>query len=349
MSEERSAEVVDEKLKLITGNLQEVVGVSEMKKILKTRDLRIYWGTAPTGAPHLGYLVPMMKIADFLRAGAHVTVLFADVHAVLDNLKSTFETVAKRVVYYEFLIREMLRLVGAPTDKIVFVRGSSFQYDREYTTQVYRMAAVTTVKSSKHAGSNVVKQSKSPFLSGLLYPILQALDEEFLGADAQFGGVDQRKIFMFARESLPKLGFKKRRIHLMNNLIPGLTKDGKMSASVPNSKIDFFDSDDTIKRKFRKAFSVDGEVEGNCLLCVLKHVLMPMIVFFGVKFVVKRDEKYGGDMQFSSYEQCEKAFAAGELQSADLKSAVAREVIALIWPLREALLKKKKLYDEAYP
>ena len=64
------------------------------------------------------------------------------------------------------------------------------------------------------------------------YPIpLQALDEEYLGVDAQFGGVDQRKIFMFAEKYLPTLGYKKR-AHLMNPMIPGLTGD-KMSSSDP--------------------------------------------------------------------------------------------------------------------
>jgi len=57
----------------------------------------------------------------------------------------------------------------------------------------------------------------------LLYPILQALDEQYLEVDAQFGGVDQRKIFMFARDKLPKIGYNKR-CHLMNPLIPGLGK-----------------------------------------------------------------------------------------------------------------------------
>jgi len=57
-------------------------------------------------------------------------------------------------------------------------------------------------------------------MSSLLYPILQALDEEYLGVDVQFGGVDQRKIFMFARDHLPRIGYKKRS-HLMNPLIPG--------------------------------------------------------------------------------------------------------------------------------
>lgn len=43
----------------------------------------------------------------------------------------------------------------------------------------------------------------------------QALDEEYLKVDAQFGGVDQRKIFTFAEKYLPQLGYTKR-IHLMN-------------------------------------------------------------------------------------------------------------------------------------
>ena len=52
------------------------------------------------------------------------------------------------------------------------------------------------------AGAEVVKQSASPPLSGLIYPVYQWLDEEYLGCDAQFGGVDQRKIFMSAEKSV---------------------------------------------------------------------------------------------------------------------------------------------------
>ena len=58
-------------------------------------------------------------------------------------------------------------------------------------------------------------------LSGLIYPLMQALDEEHLGVDAQFGGVDQRKIFTLAAENLSKIGFKER-AHLMNPMVPGL-------------------------------------------------------------------------------------------------------------------------------
>jgi len=62
----------DQKYELITRNLGEVLGGDEVKKILKERDLNLYWGTAPTGKPHIGYFVPMSKIADFLKAGVHV-------------------------------------------------------------------------------------------------------------------------------------------------------------------------------------------------------------------------------------------------------------------------------------
>lgn len=43
-----------------------------MKEILKERELKVYWGTATTGKPHVAYFVPMSKIADFLKAGCEV-------------------------------------------------------------------------------------------------------------------------------------------------------------------------------------------------------------------------------------------------------------------------------------
>lgn len=62
----------EEKKSIITRNLQEVLGEDKLTAILKERDLKIYWGTATTGKPHVAYFVPMSKIADFLRAGCEV-------------------------------------------------------------------------------------------------------------------------------------------------------------------------------------------------------------------------------------------------------------------------------------
>ena len=103
----------------------------------------------------------------------------------------------------------MLKSRGVNLDKLKFVRGTTFQLSEKYTLDVYKLSSIVSEKQAKKAGAEVVKQSASAPLSGLLYPGLQALDEEYLDVDAQFGGVDQRKIFVYAEEFLPKLGYKK--------------------------------------------------------------------------------------------------------------------------------------------
>lgn len=56
---------------------------------------------------------------------------------------------------------------------------------------VYRLSSMSTDHDAKRAGAEVVKQSATAPLSCLLYPGLQALDEQYLDVDFQFGGVDQ--------------------------------------------------------------------------------------------------------------------------------------------------------------
>jgi len=49
----------EEKFNLIVRNLEEHYGDEHMLKILQERDLKLYWGTAPTGAPHCGTSFPL--------------------------------------------------------------------------------------------------------------------------------------------------------------------------------------------------------------------------------------------------------------------------------------------------
>lgn len=132
-----------------------------------------------------------------------VTILLADLHAFLDNMKAPWELLKHRTDYYSEVIKALLSSIGVPIEKLRFVRGTDYQLSREYTLDVYRMTSLVTEHDSKKAGAEVVKQVASPLLSGMLYPLLQALDEEYLKVDAQFGGVDQRKIFTFAEKVAP--------------------------------------------------------------------------------------------------------------------------------------------------
>lgn len=340
----------EEKFELITRNLQEVVDEEKLKSILQERDLKVYWGTAPTGKPHLGYFVPMFKIRDLLNAGCEVTILFADIHAFLDNMKSSIEQLEHRTKYYEFIIKNMLKAVGADVSKLKFVKGSDFQFGKEYTFDMYKISSLASTRDSQRAGAEVVKQIDNPKLSGLLYPILQALDEIYLEVDAQFGGVDQRKIFMFAREFLPLIGYSKQ-VHLMNPMVGGLQPGGKMSASDPNSKIDILDTPKQVQKKLNKGFCEEGNVEENWFLDFAALVMFPHLQDKNEIFIINRPEKFGGPIKYNNFLELRSAFASKELHPADLKLGIIDYVNSLLNPIREEAEKQnieelmKKAYD----
>lgn len=331
-----------EQYNLITKNLQEVLNGAIIKNVLENekRPLKIYWGTAPTGKPHCGYFVPMLKLAHFLKAGCEVKVLLADLHAFLDNMKAPLEVVNYRAKYYECVVKAILKSINVPIDKLIFVVGSSYQLTAEYTMDIFRMSNSVSQNDAKRAGADVVKQVANPLLSGLIYPLMQALDEEYLGVDAQFGGVDQRKIFVLAEENLQSIGYKKR-AHLMNPMVPGLGQGGKMSASDPNSKIDILDDPKQVRKKVNSAYCAPGEIENNGLIAFIEYVIQPIQELKaekdGVfKLDIDRPEKYGGPISYDSIDEIKADFASEKLSPVDLKSGVAEKIIELLAPIRES-------------
>lgn len=348
------SQTVKQKYDLISRNLQEVLNKQIILDTLKERELKIYWGTAPTGKPHCGYFVPMTKIADFLAAGCEVKILLADLHAFLDNMKAPLELVQHRVQYYEYMIKAILRSIGVPLDKLTFVIGRSFELSAEYTMDLFKLSNRVSVNDAKRAGADVVKQVDNPLLSGLIYPLMQALDEEYLGVDAQFGGVDQRKIFVLAEENLTSIGYKKR-AHMMNPMVPGLTQGGKMSASDPNSKIDLLEDTKTIKKKINAAYCAAGEVEGNGLLSFVEYVVFPIAELKNkgkATFNIERPEQYGGNVSFNSVAELKEAFAAEKLSPVDLKTGVAAAIDGLLKPIRDEFVNNEefqKIEKLAYP
>jgi tyrosyl-tRNA synthetase len=322
-----------EKYNLISRNLDEILGEEKLKTILETRDLKVYLGTAATGKPHIGYIIPFTKIADFLDAGCEVTILIADLHAFLDSNKTAFELLDLRAKYYTEITKETLKALGVDISKLKFVQGTEYQLSKEYTLDMYKLSSVTTVGEAKRAGAEVVKQAENPKLAPILYPILQALDEEYLKVDAQFGGTDQRKIFVLAHEFLPKLGYEQR-IHLMNPMLPGLT-GAKMSSSEEHSKIDLLDSEKEIRKKLNKANCVEGEVENNPVLLFTKYTLFPYLERKGDKFTINRPEKFGGTLTFDTYESLENTFTEKKLHPLDLKNGVADLLVKILEPVRK--------------
>jgi tyrosyl-tRNA synthetase len=112
-------------------------------------------------------------------------------------LKAPLELVAHRTNYYRHILLATFTSLGIPVDKLRFIEGSSYQLTKEYNMDNYKLCATVTEHDAKKAGAEVVKQVESPLLSGLLYPGLQALDEQYLDVDFQFGGIDQVSCTIF--------------------------------------------------------------------------------------------------------------------------------------------------------
>lgn len=359
---------MEEQYNLITKNLAEVIGKHEIKEIIEKRPLKIYWGTATTNMIHIGYIVPMLKIADFLDAGCEVTILLADLHAFLDAMKSTMEQLVLRTQYYEIIIKELLIALNVDINKLKFVKGTEFQLTPKYTMDMYKINSLITVNNAKHAGCEVVKQSDNPTMTSLLYPILQALDEEYLNVDAQFGGVDQRKILMFAAEYLPKIGYKKR-IHLMNALVPGLSTvslkkndsiekdvdvdidvdadvdaavdkttdeiDNKMSSSNVKTKINIIDSANQIKKKINSTYCLEGDVNDNTLLILLDKIVFPVLNRLNKSFTIVKPEKFGGGtIVYNKYEDVVNDFKDKKLHPSDFKLGVHSMLSDFLEPIK---------------
>ncbi len=335
---------IEKRFQLVKRNTEEILTEQELKELLeKKKKPVVYWGTAPTGKPHVGYFFPMLKVADLLKAGFKVKILLADLHAALDNVP--WPVLEKRYEYYSKIIPLLIEAIGVQIKDLEIVRGSDFQLKAEYMYDVLRLSSFVSVRNARKAASEVVKQGKNPKTSGLIYPLMQVIDEIYLKADAQLGGTDQRKIMVLARENLPKLGYKER-VEIINPLIPGLIGK-KMSSSIEESKIDLLDNEEDVERKLKKAEMVIGNTN-NGVMAFLKYVIFTIKKDKKEKFIVKRDKKYGGDVEYENYEEIEKDYKEKKLHPLDIKNAVAKEINKLLTIFRKNKKVLEKLAREAY-
>lgn len=318
---------IQERLELIKRNTAEIITEEELKSLLENKkEISAYYGTAPTGPVHLGYFIPLSKVFDFSKAGIKTKILIADIHAALDDLKSKWEELEIKAEYYKKCIQLAFPWENEPE----FIKGSEYQMDKDYMMDVLKLSTYTTIKRATRAASEVTRM-KNPKVSELIYPIMQALDEEYLKVDMQIGGMDQRHIMAFAREYLPKLGYRKR-VEVMTPLVASLQGPGtKMSASQPMSHLKVYDSEESIRTKIRRAYCPEGVIEGNPIIQICQFIIFP--IKKGLK--IEREEKYGGNIELKSFEELAKAYSKKEIHPADLKGAVSEQLIEIFENVRK--------------
>ena len=304
---------IESKMELITRNVVEVVTEPELRELLETNDKpKAYVGYEPSGEIHLGHMMTVNKLIDLQQAGFDIVVLLADVHAYL-NEKGDFDEIRKIAEYN----KKAFIALGLDESRVKFVLGSDFQLREDYVLDVLKMARITTLNRARRSMDEVSRRKEDPMVSQMIYPLMQAIDIAHLGVDVAVGGMDQRKIHMLARENLPRLGYKAP-ICLHTPILVGL--DGQKMSSSKGNYISVRDGEEEVERKILKAYCPKGEVENNPIIQIVQYYIFPKFN----KMVVERDSKYGGDIEYESFDQLVSDYKAGALHPLDLKRAVAK-------------------------
>ncbi|QDX40105.1 tyrosine--tRNA ligase [Salarchaeum sp. JOR-1] len=316
---------------LVTRNAAEVVTEEEVRALADDPEgKRVYVGYEPSGVLHIGHLLGANKLIDLQEAGFDVVVLLADVHAYLND-KGSFdeiEEIAERM-------REQFLAYGLDEESTEFVYGSSFQFDEDYVLDLHGLELETTLSRAERAMSEI-KSGDSVKVSQAVYPLMQALDIEYLDVDLAVGGMEQRKVHMLARDVLPSVGYDAP-TSLHTPLIADLESgEGKMSSS-SGVNISMEDSTEDIAEKVNSAFcpptrDPEGDLE-NPVLQVFEYHVFPRFD----EVVVERPDEYGGDLAYDDYEALAADLESGELHPADAKGALADYLDELIAPGRERL------------
>jgi tyrosyl-tRNA synthetase len=260
-------------------------------------------------------------------------------------LKTPFEKIEFRTEYYKRTITAMLNLLKVDMRRVKFVKGMDYQLEKDIMIDLFKLMSITKVSQAKKAGAEVVKKSDDPTVTSLLYPALQALDEKYLNADAELGGIDQRKIFAYGRDFMPGIGIQRKFTHLMNPIISLSKKEKskpgqedviqKMSASDSSSKIDLVDTPERIKKVMNKVFCLDGDITDNSALYLIKVFIFPI----ASKFDLIRNEENGGNVTFVTFSDLEQQVglgsAGGGIHPSDLKNSMAHFFSNFLEPIRE--------------
>jgi tyrosyl-tRNA synthetase len=114
-----------------------------------------------------------------------------------------------------------------------------------------------------------------------------------------------------------------------------------MSKSKPQTCIFIYDTPEEIKQKMSRAFCPERTVKFNPVIDICKYIV------FREKpvFRIERPAKFGGTVEFASFQELETAFGEGKLHPMDLKNGAANELANILEPVRRYFVNNKEAKD----
>jgi len=189
------------------------------------------------------------------------------------------------------------------------------------------------------------KEGEAHYVSDFLYTPMQVADIFHLNVKICQLGMDQRKANVVAREIGEKIGYWKP-VCVHHHLLQGLEKpcvwpipegqekeavaSAKMSKSKPGTCIFIYDSPAEIKQKMSRSFCPEKTIQYNPVIDICKHIIFRE----KTSFCIERPAKFGGNIEFGSFDELASVYAEGKLHPMDLKNGVADELGKILEPVR---------------
>lgn len=107
--------------------------------------------------------------------------------------------------------------------------------------------------------------------------------------------------------------------------------------------ISIHDSPDLVKKKLSKAYCPEKQTEGNPVLEVCRYVIFPDLD--GKPFRIERPQKFGGNLEFTTYSALSEAFSTG-LHPLDLKNATAAHINTILEPIHKYFKEHPENYQK---
>ena len=339
---------------------EEIITEKELRALFETKEHpTAYDGFEPSGLAHLpfGVLRPIL-VDDMLKAGVRMKLWIADWFAWVNNkMGGDLQTIKEVGRYFV----EVWKAAGVDMSKVDVLWTSDAARQEEYWKKVIIVAQNSTLARAQRALTIAGRTTKESIQTAqLFYPMMQVADIFWLDVDICQLGVDQRRANILAREIADKLKWKKP-VAVHHHMLIGLqgrkepegfdengTMDAeissKMSKSKPETSIFVHDNAEEIMKKVNSAYCPPKVLEGNALIEYSRY-----IVFRKQKFLrIERPEKYGGNVEFFSPDELERAYVSGALHPADLKRGVGEALDGIISPIREHFVRDphaRKLYE----
>lgn len=307
---------VKDQLEYLKKGCVEIIQENELKAKLarslkEKKPLRVKAGFDPTAPDiHLGHTVLLRKMKHFQDLGHDVIFLIGDFTGLIGDPSGrsatrppmTREEINKNAETYKTQIFKILDRKKTIIDFNSRWLGKLTSFDIINLTAKYTVARIL----ERDDFSNRLKNGKPISTHELLYPLMQAYDSVALEADVELGGTDQKFNLLVGRD-IQREFQQEPQVVMTMPLLEGLDGVEKMSKSLDN---------------YVGITETPSEIYGK-----LMSVSDPLMFRY---FELLTDES------LSKIEQWKKDASEARVNPKDLKSRLARSVVADFWSDQEA-------------